>query len=118
MKRVSEKNQRRARRKRSVRAKIFGTLERPRASVFKSSKNLSVQIIDDTKGVTLASISTLEKGLKLKKNVEDARDLGKKLADRLKKNAISAVVFDRNGYNYHGVIKSIADGMREQGILL
>lgn len=116
MKRILEKNQRRDRRKTRVRGKISGTTLRPRASVFKSSKHLSVQIIDDTKGVTLASVSTLEKALNLKKNVEDAKKLGLALGDRLKKANVETIVFDRNGYPYHGLIKNIADGMREAGI--
>lgn len=116
MKRILEKNQRRDRRKTRVRGKISGTALRPRASVFKSSKHLSVQLIDDTKGVTLASISTLEKALNLKKNVEDAKKLGLALGDRLKKANIETIVFDRNGCPYHGLIENVANGMREAGI--
>ena len=116
MKRILEKNQRRDQRKARVRGKISGTALRPRASVFKSSKHLSIQIIDDTKGITLAAVSTLEKALNLKKNVDDSKKLGLALGERLKKAKIETIVFDRNGYRYHGVIKSVADGMREAGI--
>jgi large subunit ribosomal protein L18 len=88
-------------------------------SVTRSNRALSIQIIDDTKGHTLASASTLEKELKsIKATVEGAGQLGEIMGKRLLDKSIKAVVFDRNGYLYHGVVKAIADGARKAGILV
>ena len=116
-KRLNDKDRRRLHRKIHIRKSISGTAERPRMTVTRSNKNLSVQVIDDSEGKTLASISTLEKEFAaLKPNVEDAAKLGEALGARLKDKNITKVVFDRNGYLYHGVVKALADGARKAGI--
>lgn len=90
---------------------------RPRLSVFRSNKNISVQLIDDVKGVTIASASTLEKELKGKSSsVEAAKIIGKLIAERAAKAKIKEVVFDRGNYLYHGRIKALADSAREGGL--
>ncbi len=106
----------RARRKRSIRIKLEGTPSRPRLTVFRSLKYVSAQLIDDTKGITLASASSQEKCLKSGKNVETAKEVGKLLATRAKDKNIIEVVFDRNGYMYHGKVKALADAARESGL--
>lgn len=104
----------RAKRKYSIRKKLFGTPERPRLSVFKSNQHLYVQIIDDTNHKTLVSASTLQE--KQGANKEAAKWLGQTIADRAKTQKIETVVFDRNGYQYHGVVRQIADSARESGL--
>jgi large subunit ribosomal protein L18 len=103
-----------------IRKKIQGTAERPRVAIFRSLKNISLQAIDDTKGHTIASISTLEKelreSLKSKNKTETAREIGKNFAERLKSKNISSVVYDRGGFRYHGRVQAVAEGMREAGI--
>ena len=117
MDRIQQKKNRRLRRKKHVRKTIFGVGERPRMTVFKSTRYLYVQVIDDQKSHTLASASNLEKDLrKLKSNLAGAEQLGQVVAERLKEKKINTVVFDRNGYQYHGVVKSIAEGARKAGI--
>jgi len=86
-------------------------------TVFKSGRHLYVQVIDDTKGHTLASVSNVEKDLRsVKSTIAGGQQLGEAIAARLKDKRISQVVFDRNGYAYHGVVKSIADGARKAGV--
>ncbi len=110
-------DRKRLKRKIHIRKKISGSGERPRMSVFRSNKHLYVQVIDDTKGVTLAAISTLEKEYSaLKNRVEDAAKLGEAMGKRLKEKNIDKVVFDRNGFLYHGIVKAIADGARKAGV--
>ncbi|MFP4382842.1 MAG: 50S ribosomal protein L18 [Spirochaetia bacterium] len=117
IKRLNQKQERKNRRKKRIRRSISGTAERPRMSVFKSNKNIYVQVIDDKSGNTIASISTLEEGTKnLNNRTGDAFKLGEELGKRLKEQKIESVVFDRNGRLYHGVIKSLADGTRKAGI--
>lgn len=117
MKRVLDKRRKRLKRKLHIRKRISGTAEKPRMSVFKSNKHLYVQVIDDLAGATLASASNLEKENKsLKTNVEDAAKLGEIIAKRCKEKNIETVVFDRNGFLYHGVVKSLADGARKAGM--
>ncbi len=115
-----DKNADRQRRHARVRKHISGTAERPRLSVYRSSKNIYVQFIDDVNGVTLASCSTLEKSVKAevagKKKTEAAKIVGKIAAERAKEKGIATVVFDRGGYNYTGRIRSLADGAREAGL--
>jgi large subunit ribosomal protein L18 len=112
-----EKDRKRNKRKVHIRKRIVGTAERPRMSVVRSNKSLSIQIIDDGKGHTLASASTLEKDLRnLKATVEGAAQLGEVMGKRLLERNIKTVVFDRNGYLYHGVVKAMADGARKAGI--
>jgi large subunit ribosomal protein L18 len=93
---------------------------RPRLSVFRSSKQISAQIIDDEKGVTLAAASSLEKalreGLKTGANVEAAKRIGKEIAERARKAGVDSVVFDRGRYMYHGRVKALAEGAREGGL--
>ena len=117
MKRVEEKGKRRKRRKKHIRKSIFGTAIKPRMTVYRSAKNMYVQVIDDNAGNTITSVSTLEKSFKdLKNNVENAGKLGNAIGEKLKAKKISTVVFVRNGYLYHGIVKSIADGARKSGI--
>lgn len=116
-----DKNKARLKRHLRVRKKIEGTPERPRLNVFRSSKHMYAQIIDDTKGVTLVSASTLDKELKDQiggngGNIEAARKVGEAIATRAKKNGINQVVFDRSGYIYHGRVQAIADAAREAGL--
>ena len=112
------KAQRRLRIKRGVRRKISGTSERPRLSVYKSNKGIYAQLIDDLAGNTLAQASSRELGDYNNATLEVSKDVGKKLAERATANGISAVVFDRNGYIYHGKVKALADGAREGGLKL
>jgi large subunit ribosomal protein L18 len=112
-----EKDRKRLKRKVHIRKRISGTTERPRMTVTRSNRRLSVQVIDDTKGHTLASASTLEKELRgIKANVAGASQLGEIVGKRLLEKDIKSVVFDRNGYLYHGTIKALADGTRKAGI--
>jgi len=103
-----------------VRKKVLGTAERPRLNVFRSSKHITAQIIDDVSGRTLASVSTSAKNLldQVKKgcNRAAAREVGKVIAQKAKEKGIAAVVFDRGGYLYHGRVKELADGAREGGL--
>ncbi|AEX85280.1 50S ribosomal protein L18 [Marinitoga sp. 1135] len=101
-----------------VRRKVFGTPERPRMVVFKSNKHIYVQIIDDTKGHTLAAASTLDKELNLEKtwNIDAAKEVGKLVAKRAKEKGIAKVAFDRGGFKYHGKVKALADAAREAGL--
>ena len=100
-----------------IRKKIFGTPDIPRLCVFRSSKNIYAQLIDDINGVTLVSASTLDKEFEgVGSNKEAAKKVGKSLALKAKKILIERVVFDRNGYLYHGRISELADGAREEGL--
>ena len=117
LRKMLEKDRKRIKRKIHIRKSISGTPERPRMTVFKSNRSFSIQIIDDTKGCTLASASTLEKDLKdIKVTVEGAAKLGEIMGKRLLEKNIKTVVFDRNGYLYHGTVKAIADGARKAGV--
>jgi large subunit ribosomal protein L18 len=108
-------------RKRRIRKKIGGTVERPRLSVFRSAKHIYVQIVDDIGGRTLATASTLSKEIREKltglKKSETAKEVGRLLAARAKEKGISQVVFDRNGFLYHGRVKAVAEGCREHGLV-
>ncbi|MGN1298752.1 MAG: 50S ribosomal protein L18 [Candidatus Scatovivens sp.] len=107
----------RVRRHKRVRNKISGTQECPRLAVFRSNKNISVQLIDDVKGITLASASTLDSEIKTKKaNKEAAKEVGTLIAKKALKLKIEKVVFDRGGYIYHGVVKEVAEAAREAGL--
>ena len=106
----------RLRRKKRIRKKITGTAERPRMSVFRSPRHIYVQVIDDVAGRTLASVSSFKKGEAKRAGVETCADLGKQLADRCKAQNISQVVFDKNGFDYHGRLKALADGARSGGL--
>ncbi|OUM95067.1 MAG: 50S ribosomal protein L18 [Thermobacillus sp. ZCTH02-B1] len=115
-----DKNKARLKRHLRIRKKISGTAERPRLSVFRSAKHIYAQLIDDEKGITLASASTLDKELRGKiangGNVEAARQVGELIAKRAKAKGIDKVVFDRGGYLYHGRVKALADAAREGGL--
>ena len=111
------KQDRRNKIKTRIRGKISGTAERPRMTVFRSNLHMYVQVIDDVAGKTLVSASTVEADLKgLKNNVADAAKLGEAVGKRLLEKNIDTVVFDRNGYIYHGIVKAIADGARAAGV--
>jgi large subunit ribosomal protein L18 len=114
-----EKQARMLRRKLSIRKKIIGTVERPRVVVSKGNKNIYVQVIDDTNSLTLASCQTFGKNkVGSGANVASGKDLGVSLAEKLKKINVTTVVYDRNGLQYCGVIASIAESLRENGINL
>jgi large subunit ribosomal protein L18 len=107
------------RRKERVRKKIHGTAERPRLSVFRSNKHTYAQLVDDVASTTLASVSTENKALKVdaKANKTDkAKQAGVLVAELASKSGITSVVFDRNGYLYHGRVKALAEGAREGGL--
>ena len=117
MNRIKDKINRRFRRKVRIRKKIVGTSERPRLSIFKSNRYTYLQAIDDSKGDTLCSISNTEKETKdIKNNQKELIKLGEVMGKRLKEKNITRVIFDRNGYKYHGVIKAVADSIRKTGI--
>ncbi|TXI69394.1 MAG: 50S ribosomal protein L18 [Cyclobacteriaceae bacterium] len=113
---AGKNNERRTRIKAGIRKKLSGTADRPRLSVFRSNKGIYAQIIDDLKGVTLASASTTELGDKTSLNIESSKNVGKKLAEKAVAAGVQSIVFDRNGYLYHGKIKAFADGAREGGL--
>ena len=113
---VSKNDVRKIRHER-VRSKIVGTSEVPRLCVFRSNTNIYAQIIDDEKGITLVSASSLDKELKLKNaNIEAATKVGASLAKKATKAGIKKVVFDRGGYLYHGRVKALAEACRENGL--
>ena len=101
--------------KKSIRKKLAGTSARPRISIFRSNKEIYAQIIDDSKGITIASASSV-KSEKVKNKVEQAKEVGIALAEKAKSAGVIDVVFDRGGYLYHGRVKSVADGAREAGL--
>jgi len=113
-----DKTARRTRIKRRIRKIISGTAERPRMSVFRSNKQISVQLIDDLTQTTVASTTSLDKELKDSKGtkIEQATLVGKKIAEIAKSKNIEEVVFDRNGYLYHGRVKALAEAAREGGL--
>ena len=117
IKKVSRNEARQARHAR-VRAKVSGTKDIPRLNVFRSAKNISVQIIDDVAGNTLVSASSTDKELKLTNggNIEAAKKVGEAIAKKAKKAGITKVVFDRGGYLYHGRVAALADAARENGL--
>ena len=118
LQKMLEKDRKRLRRKVHIRKRISGTAERPRMTVTRSNRFLYAQVIDDTQGVTLASASSLEKDLRnIKATVEGAGQLGEILGKRLLERNIKKVVFDRNGYLYHGIVKALADGTRKAGVV-
>ena len=109
--------QARERRHRRIRGKVAGTAERPRLAVFRSNKHIYAQLIDDVAGVTIASASTAEKGLTGSgATVEAATAVGKRLGERAKAAGVTATVFDRGGFRYHGRVAGVADGARDAGL--
>ena len=117
IKKVSRNEMRKVRHER-IRENLSGTSEKPRLCVFRSNANIEAQIIDDVKGITLVSASSLEKELNLKNggNIEAAKVVGAEIAKRAKKVKIKAVVFDRGGYLYHGRVKALAEAARDGGL--
>jgi large subunit ribosomal protein L18 len=118
---LKEKYRKRLKRRKGIRKRIFGVKEKPRLSVYRSSKNIYCQLIDDTTGRTLASASTLIKDIKDKLpyggNIEAAKLVGRKIAEDAAKIGITRVVFDRGGYKYHGRVKALADSAREGNLV-
>jgi large subunit ribosomal protein L18 len=108
--------QRRLRRRRRVRAKVSGTAERPRISVFRSNRGISAQLVDDVSGQTLAAVQWTEADLRDLKRSEQSTKAGELLAQRAKAAGIERAVFDRGGYQYHGRVKAFAEGVREGGL--
>lgn len=108
-------------RQRRVRKKVHGTTERPRLAVFRSNEHIYAQIIDDEKGLTLVSASTIDRNLRSelseKEPQEQAKSVGMAIAERAKEQGVERVVFDRGGFPYHGRIKALADGSREAGLI-
>ena len=113
---VTTNRQRRQRRRHRVRAKISGTAERPRLSVYRSNKGIFAQLIDDIDGKTLAAANWTEAGLRKLDRTEQAKKAGVLLAERAKKAGVETCVFDRSGYRYHGRVKALAEGAREGGL--
>jgi large subunit ribosomal protein L18 len=113
---VKTKPQARLRRRRRVRAKVRGTAERPRLSVFRSNRGIGAQLIDDVAGHTLAAVNWTEGDLKGLGTMEQAKKAGELLAERAKAAGVEIAVFDRGGYRYHGRVKALADGAREGGL--
>ena len=113
-----DRNKIRQKKHKSIRNKIVGTAERPRLSVYRSLKNIFVQIIDDNAGKTLVSASTIEKGSKTENgsNIEAAKKVGEAIAKKALDKGIDTVVFDRSGYVYTGRVKALADAAREAGL--
>ncbi len=111
------RQEQRERRHLRVRKKVFGTTERPRLSVFRSEKNIYAQIIDDVKGITLVSASSLDKDFEgLGSNKEAAKKVGELIAKKALDKGIENVIFDRGGFIYHGRVKELAEGAREAGL--
>ena len=115
-----DKKEQRQKRHLRVRAKLSGTAERPRLAVYRSEKHIYAQLIDDIKGITLVSASTVDREMRDSTekpwNVEAASQVGKLLAKKALEKGISSVVFDRGGFHFHGRVKSLADGAREGGL--
>jgi large subunit ribosomal protein L18 len=115
---TSTKPQRRLRRRRRVRAKVRGTAELPRVSVFRSNRGIGAQLIDDVAGHTVAAVSWTETDLKKLGRMEQAKRAGELLAERAKAAGVETAVFDRGGYRYHGRVQALAEGAREGGLKL
>lgn len=118
---INPRAAKRAHKRTRIRKKLFGTTERPRLAVFRSSKNIYAQLIDDVKKTTVAGVSTLTPDLrseagKAKTKIDAAKIVGKAIAEKAKSLKIKKVVFDRGGYLYHGRVKALADGARENGL--
>jgi large subunit ribosomal protein L18 len=114
---LAQKTQRRNKIRRSIRKRMKGTSERPRLSIFRSNRDIYVQVIDDLNGSTLVAASSREKGLAPKgTKIEKSKTVGVELARRAIEKGVTQVVFDRGGYLYHGRVKAVADGAREGGL--
>ena len=112
------RNEMRVVRHKRIRKSVIGTNEVPRLCVYRSNNNISAQIIDDEKGITLVSASSMDKDLKIENggNIEAAKLVGKSIAEKAREAKIKTVVFDRGGYLYHGRVKALADAARENGL--
>ena len=113
---VLTKPQQRLRRRRRVRARIVGTAERPRLSVYRSNRGVFAQLIDDAAGKTLAAVNWTEPELRKLDSMEQAKKAGELLAKRAGDSGVKSCVFDRGGYRYHGRVKALAEGAREGGL--
>jgi large subunit ribosomal protein L18 len=113
---ITTKNQQRLRRRRRVRAKVRGTAERPRLSVFRSNKGIFAQLIDDNAGKTIAAVNWIEPDLRKLAAGEQSKRAGELLAERAKAAGVETCVFDRGGYRYHGRVRALAEGAREGGL--
>jgi large subunit ribosomal protein L18 len=116
MAKSSKKNQNRERIKRRIRFTVSGTPERPRLSVYRSNTHIYAQLIDDASGHTLAAASSREPSVEGEAPVELSRAVGKRLAEKAQEAGVTAAVFDRNGFRYHGRVKALAEGAREGGL--
>ena len=114
---VATRPAKRLKRRRRVRAKVTGTADRPRISVFRSNRGVFAQLIDDASGRTLAAVNWTEDELKSLKRMEQASKAGQLLAERAKAAGVETAVFDRGGYQYHGRVKALAEGAREGGLI-
>jgi large subunit ribosomal protein L18 len=114
---VVTKRQRRLRRRRRVRARVTGTTQRPRLSVYRSNRGVFAQLIDDGKGHTVAAVNWIEPELRKLTAGEQAKRAGELLAERAKAAGVETCVFDRGGYQYHGRVKALAEGAREGGLV-
>ena len=113
---AATRTQGRVRRRRRVRAKVRGSAERPRLSVFRSNRGIQAQLVDDDAGHTVAAVTWTEPDLKKLDRMEQAKRAGEVLADRAKKAGVETCIFDRGGYRYHGKVKALAEGAREGGL--
>jgi large subunit ribosomal protein L18 len=113
---VITKGDRRLKRRRRVRAKVSGTAERPRISVFRSNQGISAQLVDDTAGRTVAAVNWYEPDLRKLAKPERTKRAGETLAERAKAAGVAEAVFDRGGYRYHGHVRAFAEAIRESGI--
>jgi large subunit ribosomal protein L18 len=111
-----EKRERRVRRRRRIRSRVWGTAERPRLSVFRSNRGVVAQLIDDDRGHTIASVRWFESDLRGLKPMEQAARAGETLAQRARDAGVESCVFDRGGYKYHGRVKALAEGARTGGL--
>lgn len=116
MSKMNEKQALRLKRKKRIRKKLEGSAERPRLSIFRSARHVYAQVIDDASGKTIASVNSFNKGQAARAGKDTCAELGKKLAEACKAKDITQVVFDKNGYAYHGRVKAFADGAREGGL--
>jgi large subunit ribosomal protein L18 len=114
---VVTNRQRRLRRRRRVRARVIGTTQRPRLSVYRSNRGVFAQLIDDGKGHTVAAVNWIEPELRKLTASEQAKRAGELLAERAKAAGVETCVFDRGGYQYHGRVKALAEGAREGGLV-
>jgi large subunit ribosomal protein L18 len=114
------RKQARLKRKKRIRKKVVGTQQRPRLCVFRSAKHIYAQVIDDTQGKTLAAASSLEKAVKESSDINNKKSaanmVGKLVAERALEKGVKTIVFDRNGFLYHGRVKAVSDGAREIGL--